>query len=189
MDIRQLPIAAYAPIPYEEDTRIDAQLRSPLMSHDTRTSRAHPLRHSVMNVIRAVADLRAPPLSTGSPNGIITPSSCLTPDAATPTLEGSNPLDITSASTPMSKNGAHYLLTSLTLFTTHEPCIMCSMALLHSRVREVFYLIPMQKTGGCGSISCIPGLQGVNHRFGISRWTADLAQIAEGLDIDSALDA
>lgn len=36
-----------------------------------------------------------------------------------------------------SENGQNYLLTSRTLFITHEPCIACSMALLHSRVKEV----------------------------------------------------
>jgi tRNA-specific adenosine deaminase 3 len=44
------------------------------------------------------------------------------------------------------------------------------MALLHSRVKEVFYLVPMEKTGGCGGLACLPKLEGVNHRFGISRW-------------------
>lgn len=47
---------------------------------------------------------------------------------------------------------------------------MCSMALLHSRVAKVMYLIPMGKTGGCGGLACLPRLEGVNHRFGILRW-------------------
>ena len=68
------------------------------------------------------------------------------------------------------KNGSNYLLTSRILFTTHEPCVMCSMALLHSRVAKVMYLIPMGQTGGCGGSVCLPKLEGVNHRFGILRW-------------------
>ena len=68
------------------------------------------------------------------------------------------------------KNGSNYLLTSRILFTTHEPCIMCSMALLHSRVAKVMYLIPMDETGGCGGSACLPRLEGVNHRFGILKW-------------------
>ncbi|KAG1745824.1 cytidine deaminase-like protein [Suillus paluster] len=67
-------------------------------------------------------------------------------------------------------NGTNYLLTGLTLFITHEPCIMCSMALLHSRVKEVFYIVPMPQTGGCGGTACLPALKGVNHRYSIAHW-------------------
>jgi tRNA-specific adenosine deaminase 3 len=68
---------------------------------------------------------------------------------------------------------------------------MCSMALLHSRVKEVFYLIPMEKTGGCGGLTCLPKLDGVNHRFGISRWKhqGDSAFDITGLVLDEAIDA
>lgn len=47
---------------------------------------------------------------------------------------------------------------------------MCSMALLHSRVKDVFFIYPMKETGGCGGLRCVPGMKGVNHRFGIWRW-------------------
>lgn len=107
---------------------------------DTRTSTRHPLRHCVPNLVRGIVDRYHEARKRSSPP----------PDAA--------------------KNGTNYLLTSLSLFITHEPCIMCSMALLHSRVKEVFYLIPMEKTGGCGGVACLPALPGVNHRFTIWRW-------------------
>lgn len=64
------------------------------------------------------------------------------------------------------------------------------MALLHSRVKEIIYLEPMEKTGGCGSIACVPKLEGVNHRYGISRWKAGEGGINfDGLMIDKAIDA
>jgi tRNA-specific adenosine deaminase 3 len=95
------------------------------------------------------------------------------------------------ASTPApAKNGQHYLLTSRALFTTHEPCVMCSMALLHSRVKEVFFLVPMQRTGGCGGAVCVPKLDGVNHRFAIGRWKTGAGSVnVEGLEIDENIDS
>jgi tRNA-specific adenosine deaminase 3 len=128
--MNQLPVASFV---YSEDSYSKGCL-----ARDTRKSERHPLRHSVMNLVRDVALVSND--TTQIPEGL--------------------------------KNGQNYLLTSRTLFTTHEPCIMCSMALLHSRVKEVFYIYPMPQTGGCGGLACIPGLKGVNHRYGIWRWKA-----------------
>lgn len=82
------------------------------------------------------------------------------------------------------QNGAQYLLTGLSLFITHEPCLMCTMALLHSRVKGVFYLVPMPKTGGCGGIACVPSLKGVNHRFSIAVWKEDPGDWPSPLDTE-----
>ncbi|KAJ6619511.1 cytidine deaminase-like protein [Mycena sp. CBHHK59/15] len=131
----------------------------------TRDIRLSPLRHAIMNIIRQIADHRAH-------------SEVESAEAPPPPLE-----DVYSP-----RNGTNYLLTSQTLFTTHEPCIMCSMALLHSRVREVVYLIPMERTGGCGGAMCLPTLPGVNHRFSICRWKGGTIE-EEGLHLDASMDA
>lgn len=66
---------------------------------------------------------------------------------------------------------------------------MCSMALIHSRVKEVFFLHPMPQTGGCGGGKvCLPTLKGVNHRFGICQWTASEGD-TENIRIDETTDA
>jgi len=172
---QELPIAAYVSPSYEgvrEDTCSS-------IAHDTRRSTSHPLRHACMNIIRHVAETQA---STKSVSPADTASTDSSPHLTRPATTASGP---------------SYLLTAQTLFVTHEPCIMCTMALLHSRVKDVFYLFPMEKTGGLGATldskrgggtglvrESVPGLKGVNHRFGIWRWTGPLRDIH--LDNDSA---
>lgn len=153
------------------------------LGHDTRTSTGHPLRHAALNLIRSIADFRASSSRSAAPSP--SPSSVDSPT--------SFPLPPIAGEAPAPRNGAHYLLTSLTLFTTHEPCIMCSMALLHSRVKEVFYLVPLAKTGGCGSVACLPALKGVNHKYNIGKWR-DCESVPgwaeeEGIRINDDVDA
>ena len=83
-------------------------------------------------------------------------------------------------------NGKDYLLTGMSLFITHEPCVYCAMALVHSRVKRVFFLYPSPGTGGfCGVCNdgqpICHGMQdggpfaiheqsGLNHKYEVWRW-------------------
>lgn len=58
-----------------------------------------------------------------------------------------------------------YICTGYNIFLTDEPCIMCSMALLHSRIHRIFYIKPNTLKGGVNSTLKIHTLPGVNHRF------------------------
>lgn len=64
-----------------------------------------------------------------------------------------------------------YLLSGLSLFTTHEPCLMCSMSLLHSRVSVVYYIRPSPGAGGLGSRYHVHEDKGLNHKFEVWKWT------------------
>jgi tRNA-specific adenosine deaminase 3 len=166
----ELPVVAHVPKPFEDE----ALLSRSFTAKDTRISTGHPLRHAAMNLIRNVADWRAK-----------TSPADLLPDPSKPATSPSNgSLEISDTSS----NGANYLLTGLTLFITHEPCIMCSMALLHSRVKEVFYIVPMPQTGGCGGSACLPALKGVNHRYSIAQWRSREGSAAPA-HLDEQIDA
>lgn len=116
-------------------------------THDARHTTGHPLRHAAQVAVREIAEIRYKSGETGN----------------------SEPRD--SPAAEPARNGAAYLLTGLTIFITHEPCIMCSMSLLHSRVARVVFIHPMARTGGCSEEgACIPALNGVNHRFEVIRW-------------------
>lgn len=66
------------------------------------------------------------------------------------------------------RNGADYLLTSLTMFITHEPCVLCSMSLVHSRVREVVFVYP-SSAGGFSTKVGVHGHRSLNHQFKVYR--------------------
>lgn len=180
-------------MPYELEDR--AQLDRPFLAHDTRTSTRHPLRHAVLNVVRALADHRAASVPSPTPVDPATTEPVPALPTDTTSLAHGPAADVATpdANIAAARNGTNYLLTSLTLFVTHEPCIMCSMALTHSRVKEVVFLMPMPATGGCGGAACVPRLEGINHRFGIMGWKgADGWKEwweGAGVEIDGTLDA
>ena len=156
----EIPVGVYCAAPPRQfwpthDGFIEPTIGLRAEGTDTRKSANHPLRHSVLNCVRAIAHLRTvPPFSKAIPT----------------------------------KNGADYLLTSMTLFITHEPCTMCCMALLHSRVREVFYIFPRKRGGGFEGGLGIHGRKDLNHRFEVWRWDGVIEQsIRDQLDIDQGI--
>jgi len=57
-----------------------------------------------------------------------------------------------------------YLCTGYDVYLSHEPCHMCSMALIHMRTRRVFYSRP-SRDGALGTSDKIHCLNGLNHRY------------------------
>ncbi|KAJ2768188.1 tRNA-specific adenosine deaminase subunit tad3 [Coemansia nantahalensis] len=57
-----------------------------------------------------------------------------------------------------------YLCDSMDVFTTREPCVMCSMALVHSRIGRLFFIDPSSGGGGISRYSMHSRKQ-LNHHF------------------------
>eukprot|EP00743_Colponemidia_sp_Colp-15_P006907 GILK01007454.1.p1 GENE.GILK01007454.1~~GILK01007454.1.p1 ORF type:complete len:346 (-),score=27.86 GILK01007454.1:106-1104(-) len=121
-----------------------------------------PLRHAVMVTIDRVAqrDLE------------LYPSEAQFHPRDIPTTVSAEPVDATMASAEEKP----YLCTGLDLYVTKEPCVMCSMALVHSRIRRVFYNEEEAIFGGLGGRYQVHTEASVNHRFHVFKHLEPLPQ-------------
>ncbi|KAG7189118.1 hypothetical protein KM043_008691 [Ampulex compressa] len=71
-----------------------------------------------------------------------------------------------AASSVVEKCGP-YLCTGYWVFLLKEPCPMCAMALLHSRVSRIFYGLPNPNVGILGSKAVLHAVPGLNHRYNV----------------------
>ncbi|RLV89688.1 tRNA-specific adenosine deaminase subunit [Spathaspora sp. JA1] len=67
-------------------------------------------------------------------------------------------------------NGQGYLCHNMIVYTTHEPCVMCCMALVHSRIGRLVYLQRAPTTGGLESNYQLGDRDGLNWKFQIWKW-------------------
>ncbi|KAI8140794.1 cytidine deaminase-like protein [Fennellomyces sp. T-0311] len=121
---------------------------------DTRQVSHHPLHHAVMNCVDAVAIAEKQQRGgAGRPKR-----------KAAEMTEG--PVDAKGEDEMVTKTA--YLCTGYDMFITHEPCAMCAMALVHSRIGRVFYSIPT-RTGCLGTLYKIHSYPSLNHHYRVFR--------------------
>lgn len=63
------------------------------------------------------------------------------------------------------KKEGPYLCTGYYIYMLREPCVMCSMALVHSRVKRVFFCMDNEKHGGLKSRVKLQTIASLNHHF------------------------
>merc|ERR1719503_79065 len=66
-----------------------------------------------------------------------------------------------------------YLCCDCEVVTTHEPCVMCSMALVHSRVRLVTYKEQDLEFGGLGGRVSLHTCASLNHQLRVLKWSSE----------------
>ncbi|KAM3681507.1 hypothetical protein ACJW31_12G002700 [Castanea mollissima] len=62
-----------------------------------------------------------------------------------------------------------YLCTGYDIYLVWEPCIMCAMALVHQRIRRIFYAFPNPNAGALGSVHRLQGEKSLNHHYAVFR--------------------
>lgn len=210
----ELPIAVHVTSTYPEGEKIvsgvgEGQKSIEVHGWDTRKSERNPIKHAVTNAIREVAKVRSERdwerlLLLNAKVANLHRDPYADPDEhrlAMQKAEAAVAASIGSGTGPPSPsssnggtpkgllNGQDYLLNNLTLFITHEPCVHCCMALVHSRVRAIFFIQPSPHAGGCcgsgmepsrqcklaqdGGPYAVQEQQGLNHRFDVWRWVGD----------------
>ncbi|CAN9497964.1 unnamed protein product [Ophioblennius macclurei] len=122
------------------------------VGHDCRGD--HPLHHAIMVCIDLVARSQG--------------GGCYSFDkyaACRFTLPDSNELQ----KAPDSKESSQpYICTGYDLYVTREPCVMCAMALVHSRIGRVFYGVA-SADGALGTKFKIHTQKDLNHHFEVYR--------------------
>ncbi|KAG6656242.1 hypothetical protein CIPAW_04G008700 [Carya illinoinensis] len=62
-----------------------------------------------------------------------------------------------------------YLCTGYDIYLVWEPCTMCAMALVHQRIRRIFYAFTNPNAGALGSVHRLQGEKSLNHHYAVFR--------------------
>lgn len=80
-----------------------------------------------------------------------------------------------------SLNDDGYLCLNFDVYTTHEPCSMCAMALIHSRIKRCIFLQPMPRTGSLkpesGDSYCMHNNKLLNSKYEVFQWVGEKFQL------------
>lgn len=149
--------------------------------HDCRGG-ANPLHHAVMVCIDLVAQGQG-----GGAYDFERYPSCQFSAPASPPHQSSGVIFPTVDSFGLDqaeRSGAPYICTGYDVYVTREPCVMCAMSLVHSRISRVFYGATSED-GALGSKYKIHTQKDLNHHYEVFKGV--LKQECEELEQDGAL--
>jgi tRNA-specific adenosine deaminase 3 len=181
---------------------------------DNRRSFGNPIHHSVMQALFEVAKIEADrrrvqsnqsssisltTLTNNSSNQIINALSNLRNSERenSPSLidskrdRSSSPSSCSSSTTLSFLEEQNYLCLNLHVYSTHEPCPMCAMALVHSRIGRLVYIKSTPKSGAIeptsGSSYGIHWNKQLNWRYEAWKWQLTDNPNEDDLMIDSVV--
>ena len=126
----------------------------------------HPLHHTTMVLVDLIARSQgggAWDHTANTPGMSFTPSESISSPQAEQSLDSILPASLSCVPSP-----GPYLCTGYDVFLWKEPCHMCSMALLHMRVRRVVYCLNT-RDGALGTVDMLHTREGLNHRYEVYR--------------------
>ncbi|KAJ4952833.1 hypothetical protein NE237_029665 [Protea cynaroides] len=135
----------------------------------------HPLRHAALVAIEyaAARDRRLFPGSNseGQPmQGDHMQSSSMSLPAKrqkTETAKEDSDMVLKTCTSLPSEAVRPYLCTGFDIYLVWEPCTMCAMALVHQRIRRIFYAFPNPNAGALGSVYRLQGEKSLNHHYAV----------------------
>ncbi|GAB2273803.1 hypothetical protein Dimus_008578 [Dionaea muscipula] len=141
------------------------------------SSHWNPLRHAAMVAIEvsAARDMRLFPEIANNNEEEFTLREVLETSTASPSKKQKTHSakfvneEHSSSIAFYSKADRPYLCTGYDIYLAWEPCIMCAMAIVHQRVRRVFYAFPNLTAGALGSIHRLHGEKSLNHHYAVFR--------------------
>ncbi|KAJ8430432.1 hypothetical protein Cgig2_025859 [Carnegiea gigantea] len=77
--------------------------------------------------------------------------------------------EVAPIDTFLCKSDRPYLCTGYDIYLAWEPCAMCAMALVHQRIRRIFYAYPNPNAGALGSVHRLQGEKSLNHHYAVFR--------------------
>lgn len=113
-------------------------------SHDLRHGN-HPLKHAAMVCIDMVAKSQGGGMWKSEDLGLFA-------------------VDLSTIEETGKTKSVPYLCSTYHIYLTREPCVMCAMALVHSRIQRVYYGSSYRE-GALGSMYKLHTQAGLNHRY------------------------